>query len=274
MFESIKDAPQWTRAKADTKGFNEWGRNAIISLVPAAAIYTWRWFRAPSADALAVDWSDFLVAIVTFIVAFVLIPVVELSANYIRAPRRILDDENKQLRAGLLKLEGEVAALQRKLDDSGPRFYVKDHGIKDVGVDESVGEVGLHERINIAILLKIESGRRPAKELSGRFVFVHSGLTFHPWIAGVLEGGYGEQRHLAIHRPLPVTPPGVQCWMATEIVFKDPKTEAENRQAFYWRWSGVQPDGRFESIFTDLPKMETDRLVSYLNQHMPNGWRR
>jgi hypothetical protein len=109
MFKSFRESPRWQRTKQDTKGFDQWWRNAWVSIIPALSIGAWRFWRGEATD---VTLLDFGVAVATFVIAFCLLPIIELSVNYLRAPRRIAEDQ-------VVHLTGVLASFQDKQQIGG-----------------------------------------------------------------------------------------------------------------------------------------------------------
>lgn len=84
---------RWERSWLDTQGFREFRRNTYSSLSVALFVFLAQAGFYGLEDAV----KDFWVALVAFIAAFVLLPVIELVANFVRSPRRILEEENADL---------------------------------------------------------------------------------------------------------------------------------------------------------------------------------
>ena len=99
VVRSMRKSPRWLRASADTKGFHEWRRNAVVSILPALAISGWRFWRSDPGSDRVVIFSDVVVAVVTFVIAFCILPALEWALNFALARRRNAEDEVRRLTA-------------------------------------------------------------------------------------------------------------------------------------------------------------------------------
>jgi hypothetical protein len=102
----------------DTHGFKEWFRNFIISIITAAATFLGQQKLYNLEEAKKGLW----LSLVVFVSTFILLPVFELAWNFVRAPRKILEDENDQLQTSKDALE---ARLAEKLQSISPDKWIE-----------------------------------------------------------------------------------------------------------------------------------------------------
>lgn len=148
MFETFRESQRWARAKSDTKGFVEWRRNTAIALVAVIVEY---WASAWLGAAAAMN--DVGAALITFVVIFALLPIMELGWNYLRAPRRIAEANN-------LGLQDELAGLRDRI---AQHLMQKVTETILVGDRKTMGVRG--ERINIRVIEIIDPFPHPEEAL-------------------------------------------------------------------------------------------------------------
>lgn len=99
------------RAWRDTSLLTHWRRNLCIALAALLIKFALRWF-------LGEDWgkavSELSSALLTVVVAFFLVPVVEFALNYVRAPRRILQDKVNEQQEIIIEQQRQLNEKRRQ----------------------------------------------------------------------------------------------------------------------------------------------------------------
>jgi hypothetical protein len=116
---SLFRSPRWQRALADTKGFQEWRRNALIALLPAVIQFAWERQRDPRSTE---PIRDFIEALVTFGVVFILIPFAELLWNLHNYSRKKAEADAARFKAESERLQGQLDVVAQTLPRAVARF--------------------------------------------------------------------------------------------------------------------------------------------------------
>lgn len=123
---------RWKRARSDTQGFRAWKRELLGGLLGGALTYvSLRRFGSPQSAS-----DEVIVIAVGMLVFVILIPLVELLWNFIKAPIRIAHDEirklaeeNQQLRSQLEVATGWKGIGRRKLQEFWDRGDALRHAV-------------------------------------------------------------------------------------------------------------------------------------------------
>ncbi len=110
---------RFSRAGRDTSGLREWKRTAYSSVFVAIFVFLVQAWLYRDLEGAA---NDFWVAAIAFVASLVMLPVIELVANFIKAPLRILKDENDALLEKNREQEQLISQLQTRLS---PKLTVK-----------------------------------------------------------------------------------------------------------------------------------------------------
>ncbi len=97
----------------------EWTRNLLVSIAAGIATFGVQYVLYGREEAVKGAWLSLAV----FLSVFVLFPVIEFIWNFLRAPRRILEDENQELEKENQKQSVVIQQLQDRLT---PKLTIKE----------------------------------------------------------------------------------------------------------------------------------------------------
>jgi len=169
------------QAREDTKGFDEWRRNALLSLGPALLQL---WIQLRLNDPASESMKTFGWTVFTFLISLVVIPLIEWSWNFGTGRRRQAEKEVTRLQDIVSEHSQKILELEARIVSLTARFKVLVPLVTVGGLNRTDGSI----QVFVTSIVSVINTGAPSAVIGWRVEVALNGKDFEVWQPFPLQG--------------------------------------------------------------------------------------